>query len=281
MALNPAALAESFEQAETATKAVHFNVESFDNLIQGQGMVFNHFRSMPCPVGRTDRFDVRKTHEDHSGCSNGFLYSYVGEVTAVATGNSRNKSLIDVGIINGSSMQVNTARYYNDRQMDEVLVAPFDRFYLKDSQAVVVHSQLFEHNASGMDRLQYPVVKMDALIDNTGKSYKVNNDFVIERGQVKWTGLNRPGSDPTTSKGAVCSARYTYIPYWYVDRIMHEIRMVKTYDEETKQVVTKRMPYQIMLQRENVFEGTARNDPQAPEDARQSVAPRSGNFGPR
>jgi hypothetical protein len=284
MALDANALAQSFQPVATDLPAdVHFEVSDFDNLIEEQGMTFVHFRAMPCPVGKSDRYDIRKTHEDHAGCSNGFLYRPAGEVTAVATGNARSKSLIDVGILNGSSMQVTPARYYSNNPTEEVIVAPFDRFYLKDSKAMVVHSQLFESNQSGMDRLQYPAVKVEALIDSNGVSYEQEADFVIEKGQVRWVGMNRPAMDPMSNKGQVCSVRYRYIPYWYVDRILHEIRVVKAYDEKQQAVVTQRMPYAIMLQRENAFEGSERNDEKAPnpDSGRQAVAPRTGSFGPR
>jgi hypothetical protein len=281
MSLDQNALAASYQSVGTDNPTVHFDVEGFDNLIDGHGMTFVHFRAMPCPVGKSDRYDVRKTHEDHSGCSNGFLYQYAGDVVAVATGNTRNKQLMDAGMINGSSMQVTPARHYVNKMTEEVVCAPFDRFYLKDNKAVVVHTQLFEANMSGMDRLNYPVVSVEHLIDSNGVTYQQNADFTIEKGQIKWVGMNRPAMDPANSKGQVCSVRYRYIPYWYVDRILHEIRVVKAYDEATQQISTQRMPYAIVLQRENAFEGTERHDEKAPESTRQAQTPRSGAFGPR
>lgn len=283
MALDARVLADSYQSIGTENPTVHFDVQAFDDLIDGHGMTFVHFRAMPCPVGKTDRYDVRKAHEVHAGCSNGFLYQYAGEVVAVATGNTRNKTLVDVGVLNGSAMQVTPARFYANKPTEEVVVAPFDRFYLKDNKAVVVHTQLFEANSSGMEKLSYPVVEVEHLMDNQGQIYEQNVDFIIEKGQVKWSGMRRPAMDPSTSRGAICAVRFRYVPYWYVDRIMHEIRVVKAYDEVEQAIVTQRMPYAVLLQRENAFEGTERHDGMAkdPESPRQAQAPRSGAFGPR
>lgn len=282
--LGPEHLEQSLQAPSQGIQpAVRFYVEDFDNLIEEQGMVFTHFRAMPCPVGRTDRFDIRKGHEDHAGCSNGFLFKYAGEVVGAATGNSRSKSLIDVGLTNTSSMQVTLARHYFNQPEEEIIVAPFDRFYMKENNATVCHAQLFEANVSGLDRLQFPATDVEHLIDSNGKSYDMLKDFSIYKGQIKWIGNDRPAMDPTSGKGQICSIRYRYVPYWYCEKILHEIRVVKVYDEKQQKVVVSRMPYAILLQRENVFEGSARNDPASaePDNQRQAVAPRQGSFGPR
>src|SRR5882724_6685003 len=86
-------------------EAVSFDIEAFDQLIVVHGVEMVHFRAMRCPVGMTDMFDHRRPHEDHSGCSNGFLYKEAGLVTTVLMSNGKTQNLIDTGIIDNATVQ--------------------------------------------------------------------------------------------------------------------------------------------------------------------------------
>lgn len=280
MTLSDKDLRDSYQIDMPVNDTVHLDVGYIDNFVDGQGITFLHYRAIPCPVGLGDPYDIRKIHEDHEGCSNGFIYEYAGEVVCTFVGNGKQFQWQDVGLTTDASAQVTVSRYYNNTQ-DEVFLSPNDRFYLKESKALVVTFQKFEHNQSGFDRVRFPVVAVELLIDSDGKRYG-SGDFTVTNGQIQWLGKNRPSADPKTGKGQACAIRYRYVPFWYVSRILHEIRVVQAVDPATGVHGTQRMPSSVLLQREYMFQNED-NDPRAPDPSsgRQVTAARRGSFGPR
>jgi len=280
MALSEATLASSYQISQPRDN-VFLDPGSFDSTIEAHGVRFVHYRAIPCPVGLGDRYDIRKTHSDHAGCSNGFLYDQAGEVLCAFTGNGKNQSFTDVGMLSDASAQVTFPRYYIGDLKEEIMLSPMDRLYLAENTALVVHFQKFEHNQTGMDRTSYPILEVEAIIDSSGKRYD-SSQYKIVDGQILWTTNVRPGMDPSTNKGQVCSIRYRYVPFWYVSRILHEIRLTPASDPSDSERTVQRMPYQVVLEREYMFENE-QNDVRAPkpDSPRQAVAPRSGTFGPR
>lgn len=277
MALDGSTLSESYYPIKMPENdAVHMDMGYLDGVVDGQGVVFEHWRALPCPIGKGDATDIRRVHADHSGCSNGFIYEYAGDMVCIFSGNSKNIQLLDMGLVTGSTVHLTLPRFYKDRLDSEVLVAVFDRLYLKTSKAKVIATELFEHNISGSDRAKYPILKVEALYDSHGKKYAEGTDFDVVGGQIVWKAMKQPGMDPTTLKGDTCSIRYHYTPYWYVNQLLHEIRVLRQADE------TGRAPMAVLIQREYVFEN-AQNDREAknPNDPRQAQAPRDGAFGPR
>lgn len=257
--------------------AVSFDVEQFDNAIRNHGVTFVHFRAMRCPVGMIDQYDSRRPHEDHSGCSNGFLYTRAGEITCLFTSNSTNSTTTDLGIMDGSTVSVTMPRYYDGTQ-EPVYVAPFDRLYLVEENIVVVNWQLFQHNLAGIDKLNFLAVGVQDLVDSQNRRFQLG-DFEIREGKLHWIG-SRPGADPQTGKGLVCSVRYLYRPYWYVKSLIHEVRVSQAENSVTGVREVNRMPQAIQLQREYVFEKNERDD-LAPEQDRQVKPPAGPRFGPR
>lgn len=275
MALDEKAVAESFVPIEMPINdAVHMDTQYLEGVIDGQGAIFEHYRALPCPIGREDPYDSRRTHSDHSGCSNGFLYDKVGDITCLFSGNSKNVQHLDVGLLTGSTVQLTLPKFYNDNTKKEVSIAVFDRLYLKQRVATVIATQMFEHNISGKDRLKYPAVEVEALVDSRGNRYYQGTDFDLVEGQVVWRGTKQPGMNPETRKGETCSVRYKYIPFWYVDRILHEIRLLRNGPDMV------RAPMSVLVQREYFFENE-QNSRDAKDSPRKAVAPRDGAFGPR
>ncbi len=262
------------------SQAVSFDPEAFDELIRTQGVQLIHWRSMRCPVGMVDPDDVlRRPHEHHQDCSNGFVYTLAGTVTAGFQGNSSQAQFIDAGQLDGSTVQIVLPRFYDDKPDIEVAVVQFDRMYLKEEAITVVDWHTFAHNISGIDKLQFPVVHVTDLMDSHGNLYREDVDFEVRGGKLHW-GSRRPGVDPKTQKGVVCSARYSYRPFWYVKSLMHEVRVAQIEDEFGGRSV-HRMPQAALLQRERFFE-KEQNDPEAPNSSgRQHAGPGSGTFGPR
>lgn len=259
-------------QTDLPDAAVHFDADAFDQLIRDHGVTFVHFRAMRCPVGLAERYDIRRPHEDHVGCSNGYLYTQAGSVTCIFSGNSTRAEVQETGVLDGSSVSVTLPPAY-DGTDELVYVAPFDRLYMAEEDITVVHWQLFEASDAGREKLSFPVVEVHDLVDSRGERY-TRGDFEVEKGRVVWTGPHRPGMDPATGKGLVCGIRYTYRPYWYVKQLVHEVRVAQTINPATGERVLRRMPQHAVLQREYVFEKEDR-DAQAkePESPRQVQPP--------
>lgn len=258
--------------------AVSFDVDAFDQALRSQGVTFIHWRAMRCPVGMIDEHDTRRVHEDHSGCSNGFLYTKAGEITCLFSGNSTQTSFGETGMMDGSTVSVTLPRHY-DNSNEPVYIAPFDRLYLSEEAIIVPDWQLVRHDPTGRDKLNFLAVAVQDLVDARGVRYSPP-DFEVRQGRINWLG-NRPGVDPETGRGVIYAIRYLYRPYWYVKHLIHEVRVSQAENPYTGVREINRMPQAITLQREYVFEKNER-DAQAQDQDRQVKPPDPGQrFGPR
>lgn len=259
---------------------VSFDVDAFDDAINSQGVKLLHYRAMRCPVGLIDRYDNRRPDHDHSGCSNGFIYTKAGDLTSLFTSNSKAPKTTDMGTFDGSTVQVTVQRFY-DNTTDPVYIAPFDRFYLNEERIVVPTWQLFESSITGKEKLQFPVVEVQDLMSADGRVYSEGTHFVVRGGFIVWTGSERPAFDASQNRGQVCAIRYLYRPYWYCQRLLHEVRVAQAEDRQTGKRVVQRMPQALVLQREYVFE-KEETTPEGENSERQMPQPRDGSvFGPR
>lgn len=260
-------------------RSVSFDPDAFDDALRSQGAQYVHFRALRCPVGLTDKYSERRVHEDHAGCSNGFVYTKAGVVTGILTGNDSKWNNSDPGMLDGSTFQATIPRTYDDCPDKECQVAPYDRFYLLDEAILVPHSQLVEAHVTGKDKLSFPVVAVDDVIDANGKRYGGDDFQISPEGQIVWVGA-RPGYDAQLDRGVIYSIRYTYRPFYVVDRLIHQIRIAQV--ETPLERKTIRMPQSFVLMREYVGEREEKDD-QAPnpESQAQQKGPRQGVFGPR
>lgn len=263
------------------SEQLSFDVEAFDELIRGQGVTFVHWRSMRCPVGLIDQFDQRRPHDDHSGCSNGFIYTKAGLVTCLFMGNSKDSQNNEVGLLDHSECRSTVPRYY-DNTNTPVHIAPFDRLYLGNEDISVTNWQLVEHNISGKDKLAFPPVEVQDLIDSKGVRYVQGTHFDLTNGFIVWRMGEAPGVDPETSKGKIYSVRYIYQPFFYVKSLLHELRVSQSENPYTGERVVQKMPQTVALQREYVGL-KEENDSEAVNgmSMRQVQMPTSGSFGPR
>jgi hypothetical protein len=257
-------------------ESVTFDLEAFDELIRSQGVKLIHYRAMRCPVGLTnnDMYDSRRPHDDHSGCSNGFLYKSAGMITTAFTGNSARQQQMDMGTVDQAQVTVTFPRFYDDKRHTFSCV-PFDRFYLSESSIDIVNWQLIEAHATGRERLSFPITVIEHVFDSSGHEFEPDDYQVDQNGQMVWL-KNRPLS------GTVCSVRYRYRPYWYCKQLIHEIRVTQAEHRFTGVRAIQRMQMQAVLQREVFFENEDK-DPNAvnPNSLRQVKGPRDGSFGPR
>lgn len=255
--------------------SVSFDDNSFDSLIRSQGVQLIHYRAVKCPVGLTDRYDIRHTHPDHSLCSNGYLFTEAGCVTGSFMSNSDRQNQSDSGLLDASNVTVTLCQTYDDSD-DLVDVMPFDRFYLKQEEILVPHTQIVQSHETGHDRLDFLCVKVIDLIDADGKRYHLG-DFTIENGQIVWQNGGLP-YNAEEKTGAVYTIRFLYRPYWYVNRLIHQIRVAQVQTEEGR--VVRRFPQQVALQREYINQDINK-DSVEPENPRTVEGPGNDGFGPR
>jgi hypothetical protein len=272
---------------------VAFDFPAFDEAIRSQGARLVHYRAQRCPVGMAELGDNRRPHPHHEGCFNGFIYTKVGCITGMMVSNSKKKDMETVGFVDFSTIQTTFPSTY-DNSDQKFIVAPFDRFFLDEDETKVVQWQLFETNESGLDRLKYPVECVEGpIIDARGERYYQGADFeVTPDGLIKW-GERRPAPQVDVGpglpngygadRGAICSVRFTYRPYWYVGSIPHEIRMIQQQNGFSREVV--RGPQLCVLHREyvshNVEQDADINPPNTSEEIRKVMAPMYGGFSPK
>lgn len=269
---------------------VAFDIEAFNEAIRSQGVKLVHYRAQRCPVGMVNLDDNRRPHPHHEGCFNGFVFTKAGCVTALFTGNNKKKSMEDVGFVDFSTVQSTFPQTYDDSD-EKIVIAPFDRFFLSEESTKVVQWQLFQTHETGLDRLKFPVACVQGpILDARGERYNENDDFVItSEGAIKWVG-RRPapeldvgpglGNGFGTDRGAVCSIRYLYKPFWYVGVIPHEIRVVQVQDGFDRK--SERGPQMAVLHREYVGQNVdqeATGLPSTSEELRRVMAPMYGGFG--
>src|SRR6185436_8493866 len=255
--------ADDPHQLEFPSQTVSFDPEAFDLAIRTAGVEMVHYRALPCPVGMIDPEDVRHPGDHNIDCSNGYVYTLAGTVICMFVNNSKEARQTDLGRLDGSTVQVTFPRFYEKGRPEapDVMVepAPFDRIFLKDDKISVVTWERFAANISGTDRLRYPALHVTDIMDARGVKYRETEDFDIVAGRIKWHDGKSPGMDPQTGKGVVCAVRYSYRPFWYVQRLMHEVRVAQVQNDFTGERDIMRMPQSMLLQREQVFENEQAN----------------------
>lgn len=252
--------------------SIAMDPQAFDTAVITHGVKMVHYRAMRCPVGLTDPDDVRRAHEHHHNCTNGFTYRKVGTLTALLTGNSGDMRLIDPGLVDGSSIRVTVPRTYDDQPDRTVHIAYADRFYLAELDTEVPDWTVIRAHETGTDHLQYPARYIEHVIDSGGREYDPSL-YSVRDGNLVWLTQDRPIA------GTVMTVWYLYQPHWYCSRLINEIRVAQVMDP-LQGPKMERMLYSAILTRENQFR-SAENDPQAPQDPRKQDSPPDGGFGSR
>lgn len=258
--------------------SVGFDADAFDAQIQAHGVDLVHFRAVRNPVGLTDRYDSRRPDGDQPGASNGNIYIEVGCFVGLLVGNSKEVKAYAGGLLDSSTAQITAPRFYDDGA--RIYLKPEDRLFLREPGIQVIKEELVDTHTSGIDRLRFPVSEVLDLVDNSAQRYRCGADFDLTGGVINW-GSRRPGVDPATNKGRVYSVVYLTRPYWYVARMLHELRVAQTSDELTGVRGVEQMPQAALIYREYVHRGSEEANPDSPDASRQPAAPDSGGFGPR
>lgn len=260
---------------------VSFDPRAFKQLIDSQGVRIAHYRAQPDPTGMLSRGDV---HGDAGtrDKSDGFIYKKAGTVTVWFSGNSDNWDTQIEGVVQYSTAVVTLPEKY-DGSDEPLLVAPFDRFYIEDIEVRVINMQYIESNSNGIDRLQFPATHVESLIDADKQEYHQHKDFEITpEGDIQWTSQRRPGWNPTLNRGKIYSIRYRYVPFFIVSRLMHEIRVAQMTDPATYKRYVERLPYQVQVVREYIFQDRNQDPTKPVIDHRFQLAPPVGGaMGPK
>lgn len=203
---------------------IEIDVDAFDRTIGQRGVPMIHYRAIKCPCGLIDPADVRRTHEDHAGCSNGFIYRPIGRLRATLTSNQTGITDLDIGLFDGSTVVATFARYYDHPEgMPEkrVLVRPYDRFFLDQADIHTATWEVTKRRLDGRpDRLEFPALHVENLIDSNLVEYVQNIDFELTAdGDILWR------TDKGPAVGTVYTAWFVYRPHWYVQRLVHDVRV--------------------------------------------------------
>lgn len=249
---------------------------SLENFTKDSGPIFVHYKATPCPIGQVEKESIRSPHAEHSECSNGFIYEKAGEFSGPFTSNAASLQLTDIGLVDGSTSIVTLPRFYNDTQ-EQIYINPYDRLYIKDNVVLSVFAEKIESSISGVDRATFPIERVESVIDNKGKKYSQDIHFNLVNGNIVWLSDNRPGYDVSLGKGTLYSVRYLYIPFYYVSRLLHEIRIIAFADLDGN-IKYDRGPYQIAIVREKFFAKQQNVEGQEPTQS-TVVAPGYGLFG--
>lgn len=257
--------------------AITFDVDMFDLFLRSQGVTFEHYMAITCPVGLVAKNDQRRPGIHCENCVNGYILVKVGEITAGYQSNSHAMKMIDMGRFDGSTVHVTFPRFYDGTEKACNFMIN-DRFYLKEDQTVanlsVCTEERIVHSITNTDRTEWPCLAVVFLVDNKGIRYQQNVDFVVESGYIRWVDGRSPEAN------AIMTVRYVYRPYWVLSQFVHEIRVAQVKNEAGNRVV-ERMPIGAMLTRE-YFYRSSDQDPRTEFTLRKELsAPQNNKFGPR
>lgn len=244
--------------------AVRGDAKADNFFIANMGIKFAHYICLPDPLYNVKQGDVRQSfnHEDVQQFSdsdkfhreNEFLYVRKGEVFAVFQSNAKDLKTMAAGLYSDSGAALSINRYYIGTE-EKVKLAENDKLIPCElaEEFFTVNWQKFQHNPTGIDRMQFKICSVELLIDNAGVMYVQGSDYVVENGHIKWVdGGNRPGIDPVTSEGRICSIRYVYKPYYYIKTVLHDIRIRPALDANGG-VTAKAGPQLVMVQADWVY----------------------------
>lgn len=248
--------------------------QSLNTFVEGNGPIFLHYKAIPAVMGQVEKASIRTPDGMSGEISNGFIYRFAGEFKGTFTSAPQALQITDVGFVDGSTAQLILPLTYLD-QNEPLYVAPYDKFYIKDLATLTTTSEKVEAHISGVDRLNFPAIYVEYLFDSRGIEYFANQDFTIQNGNIVWTG-KRPEFDASTGLGTIYSVRYRHLPFYYVERLLHEIRIFAQADLQGN-VAYHRGNCSAMIVREKYFMKKVQESNQ--EDAQR--VPASGLFGAR
>jgi len=258
-----------------------------DNFLIQNGVLFDHYKAVPCVLGQTVEGDIRHSHNhDFEGntnvhCENGFLYCFAGQVWGVFTNKSKQMAYIPAGFYGSSSAMLTFNRYYRGTTKIASFTE-YDKLIPCECPKEFFHSNFEKvtHSMTGVDRTQFQITEIEYVTDSDGKFYNEGIDFKIDsQGHIAWIpGGKQPGWNNVADKPKLISVRYKYKPYFYVKQMMHEIRIFPQMNAYDGSYSMQKMPMQAQVQADYIFLNN-RTEQDVPDA--EINAPTGNNVGPR
>lgn len=244
--------------------------DAYNKFVASTGILMMHWAAIPDVIHQKYEGDIRTSFnqendyqfEDREDLEreNNFIYVKQKSVYVTFTSNNKDFQHTPAGLYNQSGGYATINRHYKNTT-ETVALSENDKLIPcePDCEVFSVNYEKYHHNPTGIDRLQYPSIKILYMIDSAGRKYHEGLDFTSDKGVITWTGPNRPGTDPDTGRGRLVGVRYTYKPYFYVKTVLHDFRSVPTLGSNPYQQLmgtnqqTKRGPMQALLQADYIF----------------------------
>jgi hypothetical protein len=170
------------------------------------------------------------TAADHdpacNSCFNGFLYYGKREFYGVIMGNDNNRQYQMNGTWDVSTAQILVPNKYADGTQFDIQL--FDQVEVPDFS--VRYYQLVEHSQLGFDKLHFPAVSVDKIIDANEREYYPGRDFAVnDKGYIQWIpGGDRPGYNLDIDRGTVYSINYYTKASFTIISLPHQLRVTQT-----------------------------------------------------
>lgn len=223
-------------QMQTPLIETTLNPAIFEQLIKSQGIRILHAKPVPCPFVT----DISQSYHSPScaECLNGFVYFGPREFVGVIMSNTLERRFGINGTWDVDSLQLLVPVFDSGGQRLDV--SYFDQLILLDTP-LVRYYQRVEHSQSGIDRLHFPAVSIEFILDNSGQRYLPGVDVEIKDGRLHWIG-KRPQWDSVLDKGSIFSVSYYVRPSLTVLHLPHQLRMAQTQSEPGSNNITERYP---------------------------------------
>jgi hypothetical protein len=220
---------------------------AFQDLIENHGIKMRIQRPVPCPNIRS--LDAPQHESNCNLCVNGSVHFDQREFIGAPMGDTMDRKFGSNGTWDLD--QANIIVPTHDLNGQNLDVNYFDAIVLPDFS--VRYYQRVEHSQSGFDRLQFPALSLDFVIDSSGKQYRVGIDVIVEEGRLQWIG-ERPGYDPFLKVGKIYSVSFYTTPQFTVVGLPHQLRMAQTHIKagqgQPARNVQARFPQLVVVRRD-------------------------------
>lgn len=213
---------------------VGMNPEAFQKLIEGKGIKMVHARPLPCP----NILDLHNGDHDPAcnKCYNGMIYYGQKEFIGAFMGDSNNRQFMMNGQWDMEQVTiVLPTKYLDGTELDAQL---FDQISVQKTMPVRYYQRV-EHSQIGLDKLHFPAISVDHLMDASGKQYTPGVDFVVEDGHIRWTSQNRPDYNLSIGRGTIYSVNYYTIPVFTIIGLPHQFRTTQALDAQGKPYIER------------------------------------------
>lgn len=248
-------LGADIKPIDLAEGSVAFDLDAFEEAIQSHGIELIHYLAVTDPIGLTDKNGSRRPNlVDSPLRSNGFLYIKAGTVKSLMSGATKEVKASSGGITDSGVAQITPCRFYmsDDETFKKVYLAPYDRLYLAQEDILVTRHELVEASITGVDTLKFPAVSVLVLVDSEGREY-TQESFDVLNGKIHWKqNAPKPAFDPETNKGQVYSVKYEMRPYYYIQRLVHDLRVVQSLQDGER--VVKQAQQSAIVAREYLID---------------------------